>query len=450
MKRTPNIWKIVLFLAMLILTSFKQPRAQNLEERVKILEEQTKLLGAEKKDEGMRVIWKNDLRFQTLDKQVEIRIGGRLNVDWNFFLPNDAIEAQFGDPEDRIFFRRARIGIRGTLYEFIGFKTEYDFAENPDDGVNFTDAYIQLLKIPVVGTLTIGQFQVPFALEQLTSGRFITFQERALGTDAFVLGREIGVMFNNHLYEGRLTWAVAVTRPEDDFGDTTLENSLGGDYNVTVRLTGAPWIPTPTQLVHLGFAYSYRNPPGNELRYRARPEARIDSLRLVDTGTLATREAHQLGVEGAMVYGPLSVQGEYMLALPQLVDPALDDPTFWAFYVQISYFLTGEHRPYENGIFGRPRPKHNVNFKKGGLGAWEVAARFSWIDLDDAASIDPESGGEERNVTFGVNWYPTPNTRITWNYVYANLDRTINDGTVRTVLNGEDAHIVQMRFQVDF
>jgi phosphate-selective porin OprO/OprP len=436
---------------MLCYSALVQAQEHNLEERVKTLEESLKTVQDQNQSETMRVFWKNDLRFQTLDKQVEIRLGGRIQTDWNFYLPDDELEAAFGDPEDRIFFRRARIGIRGTLYDYIRFKAEYDFADDPDAGVNFADVYIQFIKIPYVGAITLGQFKAPFGLEELTSSRFITFQERSL-TDAFVLAREVGVMFNSDLFEGRATWALAITRPDDDFGDTILEGSFGGDYNVTLRLTGVPWMVADNQLAHVGFAYSFRNPPNNEIRYRARPEARIDGLRLVDTGTLTVRQAHQLGFEGAVVYGPFSAQSEYMLALPQNVitdNPTLDDPTFWAFYIFASYFLTGEHRPYEEGIFGRAKPKRNLNLKKGGFGAFEVAARFSWIDLDDAFAFDRSTGGEQRDFTFGVNWYPNPNTRIIMNYVYANVDRTIR-GDETFDLDGADAHIFQMRFQVDF
>jgi phosphate-selective porin OprO/OprP len=428
-----------------------QAQEPNLDERVKTLEESLKTVQEQNKSEAMRVFWRNDLRFQTLDKQVEIRIGGRIQLDWNFYWPDNELEAAFGDPEDRIFFRRARLGIRGTLYDFIQFKAEYDFADEPADGVNFADVYIQFIKIPYVGAITLGQFKVPFGLEELTSSRFITFQERSL-TDAFVLAREIGAMFHNEVFDGRMTWALAVTRPEDDFGDTILEGSFSGDYNVTLRLTGLPWMAADNQLTHVGFAYSFRNPPNNELRYRARPEARIDGLRLVDTGTLMVREVHQFGFEGAVVYGPFSAQSEFMLALPQSVmtdTPGLDDPTFWAWYMYASYFLTGEHRAYEGGIFGRVKPKRNLNLKTGGFGAFEVAARFSWIDLDDAFDFDQSTGGKQRDFTFGVNWYPNPNTRVIMNYVYANVDRTI-EGDETFDLDGSNAHIFQMRFQVDF
>lgn len=436
---------------MLGYSTLVQAQEQKLEERVKTLEESLKTVQEQNKSEAMRVFWRNDLRFQTLDKQVEIRLGGRIQLDWNFYWPDDELEAAFGDPEDRIFFRRARLGIRGTLYDFIQFKAEYDFADEPADGVNFADVYIQFIKIPYVGAITLGQFKVPFGLEELTSSRFITFQERSL-TDAFVLAREIGAMFNNELFDGRMTWALAVTRPEDDFGDTILEGSFGGDYNVTLRLTGLPWMATDNQLAHVGFAYSFRNPPNNELRYRARPEARIDGLRLVDTGTLSVRQVHQLGFEGAVVYGPFSAQSEFMLALPQNVmtdTPNLDDPTFWVWYLYASYFLTGEHRAYEGGTFGRVKPKRNLNLKTGGFGAFEVAARFSWIDLDDAFDFDQETGGKQWDFTFGVNWYPNPNTRVIANYVYANVNRTIEGDEVFD-LDNANASIFQMRFQVDF
>ena len=52
------------------------------------------------------------------------------------------------------------------------------------------------------------------------------------------------------------------------------------------------------------------------------------------------------------------------------------------FYVQGSYLLTGEHRPYNRalGIFSGIRPKRNF-LEDGGWGAWELAARYSYLDL---------------------------------------------------------------------
>lgn len=64
-------------------------------------------------------------------------------------------------------------------------------------------------------------------------------------------------------------------------------------------------------------------------------------------------------------------------------------------------------------------------------------------------------GGKELNVTFGVNWYLNPNARVTWNDVYAVLDRLVRATDARGNVRGNDldgahASSVMMRFQVDF
>ena len=94
----------------------------------------------------------------------------------------------------------------------------------------------------------------------------------------------------------------------------------------------------------------------------------------------------------------------------------MGDPRFWAASLQASYFLTGEHRPYKasDGAFTRVKPLKNYS-KDGGQGAWELAARLSYMNLNDG----DVSGGRLRDLTLGVNWYLNPNVRTMWNYILA-------------------------------
>ena len=117
----------------------------------------------------------------------------------------------------------------------------------------------------------------------------------------------------------------------------------------------------------------------------------------VDTNSLSADRAGILGLESALVYGPFSVQGEYIYTD---VDgkSGSSSPSFDGFYVQSSYFLTGEHRKYSTskGSFSRVKPKENYKYGAG-AGAWEVAARYSQIDLSDSG-ISGGKRSEERRV----------------------------------------------------
>jgi phosphate-selective porin OprO/OprP len=183
-------------------------------------------------------------------------------------------------------------------------------------------------------------------------------------------------------------------------------------------------------LVHVGASYSSRDTTDDTQRYRSRPEAHLFD-RFVDTDDFASDHAELVGLEAAWVAGPLSLQGEYIFANAD----ASSTGNFDGYYAQISYFLTGEHRKYKpsSGAFSRVKPKKNWGWNKG-PGAWEVAVRYSSVDLDDSSV----SGGELDDVTVGLNWYLNPNTRLMWNYVHADKEGV------------GDADIFLARLQIDF
>ena len=433
MRRRMRGSTLVLGLALVVVLSagtMAQAR-MSLEERVQRLEESARM----DESKNMEALWRNGLRLRTLNEDVEIRIGGRIQNDWNFIRPSNEIQdAYFEDddgnldePLDRIFFRRSRIYIRGTLHAYIRFKAEYDFAGG---SVSWTDVYLRFVKLPGFGNIYVGKFKAPFGLEELTSSRFITLQERSL-TDAFVPGRQVGLLFKNSVFDKRVHWAFAMTRSDDDGTVDSLTDSP--DTNFTLRLAATPYQASKTRLAHVGLAYHLQKEEG--FRFRARPEGRTKGVRLVDVRG-DSGQVDQIGLEGALVYGRISVQGEYMTATPDVA--GTDHPTFAAYYVMGSYFLTGESRPYSGGAFGRPKPNRKFDLKKGTVGAVELAARLSRIDLIDG-DFD---GGAERNFTLGVNWYPHNNARVTLNYILAYLDRGDLDDELTT--------IVSMRFQVDF
>jgi phosphate-selective porin OprO/OprP len=201
-----------------------------------------------------------------------------------------------------------------------------------------------------------------------------------------------------------------------------------------------------SNVLHLGLAYSTEDRDATTdgrgivsnptARFRAKPEAGLTSTRLVDTGNLAfPGTIKRLGVEGAWIHGPLLVQGEYLTvsAEPQ------GKPGFEGngYYLQGSWVLTGESRPYSKGSIGNVRPI-------GEYGAFEVALRYSHVDLDDG----PVLGGEQDDWTIGANWYLGQHFKLQANYVRASSTRHYGapiDGDADV-----DPSVFEMRAQIMF
>jgi len=401
-----------------------------LDRRVQELEDKTVNIEPAK-DSDFRVYWKEGLRLDSRDGAFKLKFGGRIMNDWAFFSEDSDLKAAFGNIEDGTEFRRARLYISGDIYERVMFKAQYDFAGGDAD---FKDMYIGFKKLPGVGNLKIGHVKEPFGLEELTSSKYITFMERSL-TSPFTPGRNTGLLLYNHALDQRLTWAAGVFQDADGFGDGTAD----GNFSVTGRVTGLPWYKDKGEkLLHLGLSLSHRD-IDETVRFRERPEAHLSSVRFVDTASFAADEEFRLGAEAAVVRGPFSAQAEYMQS--SVDADGTSDKDFAAYYVMGSYFLTGEHRAYKPsaGAFSRVKPKRNFTFggENRGWGAWELGLRYSSIDLDDGTI----EGGEQEDITLGLNWHLNPNVRIMWNYIHADVDHALYDG---------DADILQTRFQVDF
>jgi len=380
-------------------------------------------MAADDDEDGWHVGWKNGFVVESADGDFALKFGGRVQADWMIGSADDPLAAVVGDIVDGNEFRRARVFFEGVVYERIELKAEYDFAEGE---AAFKDVYIGFLGTPA-GDVRVGHFKEPFSLEQLTSSKYIAFLERSL-PDAFAPARNTGIMLHDDV-DGRITWAVGAFREADDFGNTA---DGEGKLNVTGRVTGLPLHDAERgRLLHLGLSLTNRDLGRDTYAYAQRPEAHL-APRFVDTGTFDAEEFAVADLEVAGVAGPFWGAAELMTAMGDA--PAVGDPDFRGASVQGGWFLTGESRPYKRseGVWDRVRPARVFG---AGPGAWEVLARWSRLDLDDAAI----AGGEVEDWTLGLNWYPNPVTRAMLNWVRS--ERADVDGA---------ADILLLRLAVDF
>jgi len=383
-----------------------------------ITQEQYEKLKREKKAPvGKRV--EEGLRQKSSDFQ--FRIGGRLQLD-----------AAVYDEDDRDLgsgtkVREARLYFAGKVYEDWRFKTQINFADNV---VSIKDAYIVYAGFERT-VVKVGNFKEPFSIQELTSPNYRTFMEEGLPGGAFTPGRNIGV--------GIFTHGDRWTASGGVFGETPGDSRSDGEgYGATGRLTLSP-VHEKARAVHFGVAVAFRGPSDDtqNVNFSSKPESSVTPVSLVTTGDIAqVRSYVNSVVEAAVVYGPFSVQGEYFHSALRR-NANFSNVEFQGSYIFTSWFLTGESRSYKyrSGIFSRVTPRNNAG--QGGMGAWELALRYSQLDLNDGVIL----GGEEENITLGLNWYVNPLIRFMANMVFIDTDPKAGN---------EDVTAFQMRAQVVF
>jgi len=398
-------------------------RISELETKVGKLEEQS--------SQSLKGQWKNGFIFEQPDKSFKLQLGGRIHLDAAFFDADKELEEANGEFDDGVEFRRARLFMRGTIYDNLDFVAEYDFAGS----LGFRSVYMGVKHVPVVGNVRVGHQLEPMGLEELASNNHITFMERGLMT-VFNPAYNTGILTFDSELDQRMTWAAGVFKDTDSLGDSVSNE----EFAVTARITGLPYYAEDgKEYAHLGGSYSYRQMDDAPYRVRARPESLIAPY-VVDTKNIASDTVDLAGLEAMLTLNSLSLQSEWLMStidqIPGEDNTPAADVDFQTYYVMASYILTGEYRSYNKagGYFSRVTPNNNATGKSWGSGAWEIAARYNFIDLNDGTV----NGGEMETYTAGLNWYLNPHTRIMWNYVMAEVK---DEG---------DVNIFETRFQVDF
>lgn len=410
-------------------------------------------------------------------KKPSMKIGGRVHLDnWNF-LDTDAgtNELETGDPlddvEDRWDFRRIRLEIQGEVPQNMIYRMQIDF--NNPAAAEMKDVYLGFTELPYNQELLIGNQKRPIGLDHLNSSRHNIFAERPLVVESFNEdARRLGICMYGYTDDEMFHWR---------YGGFMLENvntdgRIRGDFDeagIYGRLSSSPWyddVSGGRGYLHLAISGSAavtdgdgefdRDDNENEARFRTRPLARSDS-RWYDTGRIDGAENfEQLGFETIVNVGALQITGELINTWVQR-DAANgflgDNLNFWGAYVYASYFLTGEHIPYDrtSGTIDRVKPFENffvVDRLAGGTGrgwgALNVALRYDYIDLSDSDI----SGGQGSAVTAAVNWYWTAYSKLQTNMVWGE----VNDGGQRLsnspIADGIDGQytILGMRYMIDF
>jgi phosphate-selective porin OprO/OprP len=344
------------------------------------------------------------------------------------------------DFSDGAYFRRARFGFEGTVARDFTYRVLAELGGSGTEGpARINDFWLGYTGFAPF-TIQIGAFSPPANMDDGTGVETSLFIERASPAE---LSRTLGGADGRiglGLRGGGSRWMGALTLTTRTVNDAEVFDSqlatvgrFGGliatssDYNIHAGLSGTYVFQPPDQ--GSGAAAGQRH----LVRFRDRPEIRVDSTRLIDTGSIDADTAYVYGLEAGANWKNWYLQAEsFRYGIERTAATAgLPDPTFDGYYVQGSWIITGETRRYDaaSGAFQAPRPFIPFT-SNGGIGAWEVGLRYSHMDLDfhsgldgTAATADAIRGGTQDVLTFGVNWYINSNVKLMLNWLHVDVDR---------------------------
>jgi phosphate-selective porin OprO and OprP len=413
-------------------------------------------------DLDLKVKWKGAPELSSSDGKFSFKVRGRLQTDYNAIDQDENLRTDpiSGFPDvSAAELRRARLGVEGVVFYNVGYKFEIDFA---NDETAIKDAYVEYNGLADGLSLRAGNFKTPNSLDEMTSSRFLTFLERAAFVEAFGLDRQIGA---GAIY-GSDHWTLSA----GIFGPEPFDDEVWRDDVKTgaARVTWAPInreVNSVHQVLHLGASWRQRDgaedlrsgrdpdPFFDEFfRYRARGADLHLADRFVSTPLIFDEDTFW-GVEGAAIWGPWHVVGEYTELEPDVASficagsddcPAGlrvfngSDPTYVGWYIEAGWFLTGESRGYKEGEFVGIKVKNPVlgGGKGGGWGAWQIAGRYDVIELSDKATTFgvPDPGdpadllfacsqcGDQKTWMFVLNWWLNDYTGLQFQYGESDIE----------------------------
>jgi phosphate-selective porin OprO/OprP len=385
------------------------------------------------------------------DGRMSFAIGGLWQIDMGGYFQNPYPDTQFPKLPTGVNLRRGRLYFVAKYDDWIVNVTP-DFGDNPDGNPTLFEANINYTGIKPL-TFTVGYTHPFVSLEDATFPGNLLFLERpsiiiiersvaagiqrsALGgyaatkdyfASAYLTGPTFGAQKDTLLNNEQLAFVGRVAvRPYHD-QDWNLHAEASGQhvFHPNLNTSGVPGVSQQT------------------ISLADEPELRIGFDQLVDAGPISASSANVYGGGVGANWRNYLMQGEfYQIAVNQSKLPHVPAPMlgFNGGYVEGSVVLTGEAHPYnlERAAWGRPHPDNPFSLAEGGIGAWEIAARYSTVDLNSSVVPGVSQsvtggiyGGKQQIGAVALSWYPNDWIRFMLQFQYVDVNRLDSAGKVQ-------------------
>jgi phosphate-selective porin OprO/OprP len=408
------------------------------------------------------------LMMTSPDGNFKYWLDGRVNLDFATF---KGAENRLGTGAE---IRRARIGVKATLYKNWLAEIDLDFADNAIEIKDMWMGYSGFAN----SVNRVGNHKAPFGLDTLTSSKNISFIERSY-LDSWSPDRLLGISYSRWGRQWQFSGGIfgeagGVFNDKDSLAGGGAGSSQG--YSLVGRATVAP-VAKKGRVLHVGFAAAHRTPDAGEfatsgdelldrenasrlIKLSSRAGTHVSRAKFLSTGDMPFVKAfNQYGFEVLGELGPVNFQGEYQATKVNRYSTTVAevaDHSFSGYYAQVSWFITGERRPCSasEGEWGRLVPSRPG-------GALELALRYDTLDLNDITALDPIKGGSAKNVTVGLNWHINANHKLMFDVTSVNNDEFAKPGkdwaplpagtaTKLVPVVNDDFVIIAARYQLAF
>ena len=411
----------------------------------------------------------NALSLETADGNSSIQVNGRVHFDHRSYDYDDAIASTAtATGADTFDLRRARLGVKAKFGKYYSGEIVMNLLD--ESRMSLDVGYLDVAWFEKA-KFRLGQFKMPFSLEQLTSSNNVDFIERSF-VDQQIPAKERGVQVFGSPRTGT-TYAVALSTGNAAADNTAVLAREGDNAQDGVDVIGrgtvnlAEIVGDPkVNIYHLGLAFSR----GDRLASQADNHvggdgvARTRGISFLNlsvpnfghTSFDPASKVNRLGLEAIVASGPFKLQGQFVRAGYSFATSATatHDPDINTGYLQATYTLTGETHAgrYKDGVLSGLKPTKAFDPDTFSGGAWELAFRMGHYDASEhrgIGTVTPSSGAlKAKDYTLGIMFVPNPNVRFMGNFTHTSFSDLIGSGPSvggRNV-SGENALLFRTQF----
>ncbi len=418
-------------------------RLAQLEQEIAVLKRQLEVNkeDADKKAKDTAVVTanaKDGFSIKAPDDSFKLKLRGYAQADARYF----ANDQEVLSVPDTFLVRRARVIVEGNVGPQFGFYIMPELANT----VALQDAYGDW-KFNDAAKFRFGKFKSPFSLERLQSITASNFIELGLPTN-LAPNRDTGFQLSGDILDQSLNYAFGVFNGAVDLG--SIDTDTNNDKDLVARVFSHPFKNSDVASLNglgVGVAASYGEKQGTALpTYKSTGQANIFAY-----GSTVSADGDHFRLSPQFYYynGSLGLLGEYIESrhnVSRTATPTLRDTLeHEAWQLSGTYVLTGELATHK-GV----TPRVPFNWKDKTWGAFEVAARYAQLDIDDDAFTNGFASStayvtEADAWGLGLNWYLSKNTKFMLNY-----EQTAFDGGAAGGRDREDEEVILTRFQIAY